>query len=116
MEEIAFYQRLDRFSLLNTYFAFIDTEAYLADGLFIKQQVRVYFGDEFVSPDIPYRIIFCHVRRWDEERFRTAMSELPNKMLLCGKVNYLDVCAHIWERLNTMLGRRDPCGTDGAAE
>ncbi len=61
MEGIVYYQKLDRFSLLNTYFAFLDTEAYLADGLFIKQQVRVYFGDEFANPDIPCRIIFCHV-------------------------------------------------------
>lgn len=40
----------------------------------------------------PYRIIFCHVRKRDKERFRAAMSELPGKMLLCGNADYLDVC------------------------
>lgn len=69
MEKVAWYQMLNRFSLFNTYFAFLDTENYLADGLFIKHQVRVYFGDEFVKPDFPYRIIFCHVRKWDKSGF-----------------------------------------------
>ena len=117
MEKAAYYQRMDRFSFINVYFAFLDTEDYLADGLFIKHEVRVYFGDEFVKPGIPYRIIFCHVRKWDEERFHAAMGELPNKMLLCGNVDYLEVCAHIWGKmLNTVDERRDSCGADGAAE
>lgn len=79
-----YYQQLKQFSHFHTHFAFLDTEDYLADGLFIKHQVRVYFGDEFVSPGTPYRIIFCHVRKRDEKRFHAAMRELPNKMLLCG--------------------------------
>ena len=117
MEKVAWYQMLNRFSLFNTYFAFLDTENYLADGLFIKHQVRVYFGDEFVKPDFPYRIIFCHVRKWDKERFHAAMRELPNKMLLCGNVDYLDACTHVRERiLNIKNKRGDSCGAAGAAE
>ncbi len=92
MDHIACYQVLNKFSLLNTHFIFLDTGDYLADGLFIKHQVRVYFGDEFEKPGLPYRIIFCHVRKRDKERFRAAMSELPGKMLLCGNADYLDVC------------------------
>lgn len=117
MEKVAWYQMLNRFSLFNTHFAFLDTENYLADGLFIKHQVRVYFGDEFVKPDFPYRIIFCHVRRWDKKRFHVAMRELPNKMLLCGNADYLDACTHVRERiLNIKNEREDSCGADGTAE
>lgn len=97
-EKVDYYQQWKKFSLFHTYFAFLDTENYLADGLFIKYQVRVYFGDEFERLDIPYRIIFCHVRKWDKKRFHAAMSELPNKMLLCGNVDYLDACTRIWEK------------------
>ena len=43
MEKVTYYQTLNRFSLFNAYFAFLDTEDYLADGLFIKHQLRVYF-------------------------------------------------------------------------
>ena len=57
------------------------------------------------------------MRKWDVERFRTAMNGLPNKMLLCGNVDCLDTRTHIWERmLNAIDGRRDSCGADGAAE
>ena len=99
MGQTDYYQLLHKFSLFNTYFAFLDTEDYLADGLFINHRVRVYFGDEFVKADIPYRIIFCHVRKWDKERFCNAMRELPNKMLLCGNADYLSVCADTWEKM-----------------
>ena len=117
MEQTNYYQLLHKFSLFNTYFAFLDTEDYLADGLFIKHQVRVYFGDELVNPDIPYRVIFCHVRKWDTGRFSAAMRELPNKMLLCGNVDYLSVSADIWKRmLKEKQEGRSSNGADGAVE
>lgn len=36
MEKATYYQTLNRVSLFNSYFAFLDAEDYLADGLFIK--------------------------------------------------------------------------------
>lgn len=117
LEKAAYFQELKRFSLFNTHFVFLDSEDYLADGLFIKHQVRVYFGDEFMKPGSPYCVIFCHVRRRDVERFHTAVSELPNKMLLYGNVDYLNVCAHMWQEMrNARNKREDSCGADGTAE
>lgn len=43
MGDTLFYQYIDRLSLFYNYFAFLDTDAYLADQLFIKHQVRVHF-------------------------------------------------------------------------
>lgn len=99
MEENIHYQKLRHFSLFNSHFAFFDTGDYLADNLFIKHQVRVYFGDEYVHPDGVYRAILCHVRRWDEEKFRTAIEELANKMLLCGHPDYLEFCNTMWGKM-----------------
>ena len=48
---------IEKFSFFHNYFAIIDTADYLADQLFIKHQVRVRFGLEFVCPDAPYRCI-----------------------------------------------------------
>ena len=48
---------IEKFSFFHNYFAIIDTADYLADQLFIKHQVRVGFGPEFVCPDAPYRVI-----------------------------------------------------------
>ena len=41
------YWRLRRFSLFYKYYAFVDTEEYLGDQLFIQQKVEVSFGKEF---------------------------------------------------------------------
>ena len=44
----------------------------------------------------PYRVIFCHVRKRDQERFLAALKELPDKMMLLGYTDYLDACRAIW--------------------
>ena len=73
---------IEKFSFFHNYFAIIDTADYLADQLFIKHQVRVGFGPEFVCPDAPYRVIMCKCRKRDVDAFLAAIRELPNKMLL----------------------------------
>ena len=99
MDENSHYQKLDKFSLLNSHFAFFDTGDYLADNLFIRHQVRVDFDDEYIHPDGVYRAILCHVRRWDEDKFWAAIKELPNKMLLCGHPDYLEFCNAMWKKI-----------------
>ena len=46
-ENVKNYLTLERFSLRNFYYAFLDTSDYLADGLFIKHQVTVKFLQEY---------------------------------------------------------------------
>ena len=75
---------IEKFSFFHNYFAIIDTADYLADQLFIKHQVRVGFGPEFVCPDAPYRVIMCKCRKRDVDAFLAAIRELPNKMPLRG--------------------------------
>lgn len=53
MGDTHFYQHIDRLSLFCSYFVFLDTDAYLADQLFIKHQVRVHFHEEYVRGDSP---------------------------------------------------------------
>ena len=98
MQRTDFYQHIDRRSLLYTHYAFLDTEAYLADQLFLKHQVRVHFREEYGRDDSPYRVIFCHVRKRDRERFQAALEELPKKMMLLGYIDYLDVCRALWDK------------------
>ena len=107
MEENIHYQKLRRFSLFNIYFAFFDTGDYLADNLFIKHHVRVYFGDEYIHPDGVYRAILCHVRRGDEEKFRAAIEEFPNTMLLCGHLDYLEFCNDMWKKIRNNKTERE---------
>ena len=53
MKQTDFYQDIERFSLLNAYYAYMDTDAYLADQLFIKHQVRVHFREEYARDGFP---------------------------------------------------------------
>ena len=96
MKHPQYYQHIDRLSLRYAYYAFLDTDVYLADQLFIKHQVRVRFREEYVRNDSPYRVIFCQVRKRDRMRFLAAMEELPNKMLLLGHTDYLETCYALW--------------------
>ena len=48
------YWTIRKFSLLYSYYAIIDTTDYLADQLFVKNEVRVWFGQEYICPDGPY--------------------------------------------------------------
>lgn len=57
MNHPSFYQRIDRFSLRFAHYAFLDTDAYLADQLFIKHQVWVCFREEYGKRQINQRLV-----------------------------------------------------------
>lgn len=78
-------------------YAFIDTHDYLADSLFCKHNVSVRFKDEYAKDGEDYRVIFCSVKRKDDENFRKALLELQNKMLICGRLGYEDYCNKMME-------------------
>ena len=62
------YWTIRKFSLLYSYYAIIDTTDYLADQLFVKNEVRVWFGQEYICPDGPYCVIFCKCRKRDAKQ------------------------------------------------
>ena len=93
------YIAFRQFSLLWAHFAFIDVPAYLADQLFIKHKVTVHFGEELHHPEANYMIIFCKVRKKDTDRFLAALEELPDKMLICGHLDYEEYCNDIIGRI-----------------
>lgn len=99
MSQPKYYTRFRKFSLLNTYFMFFDTEEYLADILFIRQRITVKFRDEYKTPDSPYVAIFCSVRKKDEDKFIEALRDLPDKMTLFGYTDYLSVCTGFFDQI-----------------
>ena len=94
---------LRKFSPFYAHFAIIDTGKYLADALFIKHQVRFSFGREYFRAGSPYRVIMCKCRKHDVPKFLSAIEELPNKMLLCGNVDYLTYCASLLDQMEAAL-------------
>ena len=98
--------RLEKFSLWNAHYAFVDSEEYLADQLFVQHRVRVHFGAEYSSPEHKYRIIMCSCRKKDVPLFEEALQELPNKMLLLGHTDYIEFSENLKERFKKSLGSK----------
>ena len=82
------YLKIKKLSLRYDYFLFFDTSEYLADQLFIRQKVRVWFDEEYAKKDSRFLAILCHVKKKDSHRFIDAIAALRNKMLLCGYPEY----------------------------
>lgn len=82
------YLKIRKPSLRYDYFLFFDTPEYLADQLFIKQMVRVWFDQEYAKEGSPFLAILCHVKKKDSAKFLAALDALKNKMILCGYSEY----------------------------
>lgn len=98
------YWTIEKFSLRFDYFVFFDTEPYLADQLFIRHQVRVWFDSEFRKDGSPYVAIFCHVKKKDALRFLEALDELKKSMIICGHPNYENEISCVMEQMEDMKG------------
>ena len=90
---------IEKFSFRYQYFTLIDTADHLADQLFIKHKVRVWFGEEYFRADTPFRVIICRCRKRDVVAFMMAISELTNKMLLCGHPDYPAFCEGLKQKI-----------------
>lgn len=86
------YIKLRDWSLLFHHYVFIDVKDYLADNLFRRENVCVWFGHEYGKEDSCYKVIFCKIRKNDEAKFLKALGQLKNKMLLTGYRDYMDFC------------------------
>lgn len=93
------YIPIEKISIRYKYFCFIDTKEYLADALFIKHKVRVWFQKEAHKPDTDYVFIFCKVKKSDTNRFLESLEELKKKMILSGYSDYEFFCKEFHEKL-----------------
>ena len=107
------YLPIIRFSLRYRYFLYFDVKSYLADQLFIRHKVQVWYRSVFVSKDSPYTAIFCRVRKRDVPEFLAALDELKRSMLICGYTDYETKVSAILGDLNhedTYKDKVDPTG------
>ena len=89
------YWKIDRLSPFFFYFMFCDVKEYLADRLFIRHKVRVWFGKEFHKKDCPFVMIFCKVRKKDLGRFVAALDDMERTMILKGYPEYPGFCTEM---------------------
>lgn len=101
------YWTLEKFSLRFVYFTFFDTTPYLADQLFIKHKVRVWFDKEFARDGSPYIAVFCHVRKRDVPQFLAALEDLKKSMMLCGHPEYQAEISKFMDEVEKLKGAVD---------
>ena len=101
------YWTLEKFSLRFAYFTFFDTTPYLADQLFIKHKVRVWFDKEFARDRSPYIAVFCHVRKRDVPQFLAALEDLKKSMMLCGHPEYQAEISKFMDEVEELKGAVD---------
>ena len=53
------YVKIEKKSLLYNYYAYIDTEDFLADSIFIQEKLRVFFGKTGRKQDSQYVVVLC---------------------------------------------------------
>lgn len=80
---------------------YLDTVDNLADSLFNSNRVRVKFGREYHKKGTKWKYIFCKVHKEDIDKFKKAMSELPNKALLYGIPDYDKAVKHMNKLCNS---------------
>lgn len=90
------YLELDSLSPLSLSFLYLDTPDYLADKIFISEQIQVKFSKtEYGKDDSPYVVIFCSIRKKDKKRFIRSMEQLKKKMLFNKHYDYPEACENL---------------------
>ncbi len=112
------YKEIRRYSLRYAFFMFYDTTPYLADQIFIRHKLKVWFEQEYVKDGFPYRAIICHVKKKDVPIFEACMKELKIIMIICGHPDYEQ---DIREQMNEIdyfikMLRENENDTDGKTE
>lgn len=98
------YWTIEKFSLRYNYFMFFDVYPYLADQVFIRHRLRVWFENEYRKEGSPYLATFCHVRRRDAAEFLAALEDLKKSMSLCGYPNYEEDIAFLMDSMEALKG------------
>ena len=80
-------------------FVYVDTPDYKANSLIEKRGIRVKHLEDAQHEDIPYYICACRIPKKQTGDFLDAMYELQNLMLICGHLDYEEVCGEVRKML-----------------
>lgn len=76
-------------------YMYLDIPQFISKQMFKDAKLRVEFNkNQFKRKGTEYRIIFCTIRKKDEQKFIEIMDELKKKILIMGHNDYLDVCEY----------------------
>ena len=97
-------RKLSIWSLFCDYFMYFDTMPYLADRLFVRRDVRVWFDMDLEKPGSPYLAVMCRVRKRDVPKFLEALEDLKRSMMLCGHPDYVREVSAMMDEMEKKKG------------
>lgn len=80
-------------------FVYVDTTDYKADNLIEKRGIRIKYLEDAKKDDMDYCICACRIPKKQIGDFLDAMYELQNLMLICGHLDYEEVCGEVRKML-----------------
>ena len=83
--------RFGRSSLLHRQYIYFDRDQ-CSFSLLRRRNVRMKIKSVLKKQNDKYVVVLCKVRKKDVGEFEVAMEELPNKMLICGYLDYSAFC------------------------
>ena len=86
--KVGVFAKRDKFSLINTYYAYLDVPGRLADVIFNNRKLKVYYEYDYEHPGGNYNTVVCHVRKKDAKKFEKAMKELDKAICNYRRDNY----------------------------
>lgn len=89
------FWKLESLSPFSVSYVYADHQSYFADALFAQEKIKWRITYEMAREDSPYCVIFCKIRKKDEERFTQMMEKLANKILLCKGREYETYCLEL---------------------
>ena len=99
----------EKISLFRSYYIYVDSKQYLADDIFIKNNIKVKFEKELKYSDSDYKIMLVSVSNRKDYLFVKAMCELEEKMLNKGFDNYEEICNEVFNNLSKSKKKVKKC-------
>ena len=82
------YVKIEKKSMLFNYYAYVDTEEFLADDIFMKENMKVCREKVGKQEDSEYVVVICKVLKTDKDKFRMVMKDLYYKMIVLGHTKH----------------------------
>ena len=84
-------------------YLYFDTHEFLADEIFVKNKVRVFFANkQWGKPGEKYCLVVCRIFKKSRDGFFKSLEQLFDKMLLCGNTDYYDHVKDFWVQVAAM--------------
>ena len=97
---------LRTFNPFKKMYAYIDTNNYLADRIFVEKGLEVKFLKDFYRHEDDYIVVFVNMWNKNVPLFMDCMKELEKRLLITGHNDYSDIVKDITSNLIPIRRRK----------